>query len=58
VYGLLTNKAGKPVAMDVYPGNTGDPSTVPDQMEKLRKRFCLGRVLLVGDQGNAHSNTD
>jgi len=51
VYGLLTDGEGRPVAVDVYPGNTGDPSTVPDQVEKLRTRFGLGRVVLVGDRG-------
>jgi len=51
VYGLLTDEAGRAVAVEVYPGNTGDPSTVPDQVEKLRKRFGLCRVVLVGDRG-------
>ena len=51
VYGLLTDSAGRPVAVQVYPGNTGDPSTVPDQVEKLRERFGLERVVLVGDRG-------
>jgi transposase len=51
VYGLLTDPVGRPVAVDVYAGNTGDPSTVPDQVEKLRTRFGLQRVVLVGDRG-------
>jgi transposase len=51
VYGLLTDARGRPVALDVYPGNTGDPATVPDQVEKLRGRFALNRVVLVGDRG-------
>ena len=51
VYGLLADGMGRPLAIDVYPGNTGDPSTVPDQVEKLRKRFGLKRVVLVGDRG-------
>ena len=51
VYGLLTDAEGRPVAVDVYPGNTGDPTTVPDQVEKLRQRFGLSRVVLVGDRG-------
>jgi transposase len=51
VYGLLADGKGRPVAIDVYPGNTGDPSTVPDQVEKLRMRFGLERVVLVGDRG-------
>lgn len=51
VYGLLTDSGGCPVAVDVYPGNTGDPTTVPDQVKKLRDRFGLSRVVLVGDRG-------
>jgi len=51
VYGLLTDGEGRPVAVEVYPGNTGDPTTVPDQVTKLRKRFGLSRVVLVGDRG-------
>ena len=51
VYGVLTNAEGAPVAVDAYPGNTGDPRTVADQIEKLQGRFGLQRVLLVGDRG-------
>jgi transposase len=51
VYGLLTDGEGRPVAIDVYAGNTGDPTTVPDQVDKLRQRFGLDRVVLVGDRG-------
>jgi len=51
VYGVLTDAEGRPVAVDVYPGNTGDPTTVPDQVTKLRERFGLQRVILVGDRG-------
>ena len=51
VYGTLTDADGRPVAVHVYPGNTGDPTTVPDQVETLTKRFGLSRVVLVGDRG-------
>jgi transposase len=51
VYGVMTDRDGRPVAVQVYPGNTGDPTTVPDQVEKLRARFDLSRVVLVGDRG-------
>ena len=51
VYGVLTDAAGRPVAIEVYPGNTGDPTTVPEQVEKLRGRFGLSRVVLVGARG-------
>jgi transposase len=50
-YGLLTDDNGRPVAVSVYPGNTGDPTTVPEQIETLRKRFGVGRFVLVGDRG-------
>jgi transposase len=51
VYGVLTDAEGRPIATQVYPGNTGDPTTVGDQVEKLRDRFGLSRVVLVGDRG-------
>lgn len=51
VWGLLADHAGRPVAVQTYEGNTGDPSTVADQVEKLRDRFGLTRVVLVGDRG-------
>src|SRR5512140_3482443 len=51
VSGALTDADGRPVAVTVYPGNTGDPKTVPDQVETLTKRFGLSRVVLVGDRG-------
>ena len=51
VYGVMTNGEGCPVAVSVYAGNTGDPTTVADQIEKLRTRFGLSRVVLVGDRG-------
>jgi len=51
VYGVMTDGEGRPVAVEVYPGNTGDPTTVGDQVEKLRQRFGLARVVLVGDRG-------
>jgi transposase len=51
VYGLLTDPEGRPIAVEVYPGNTGDPTTVVEQVNKLRERFQLSRVVLVGDRG-------
>jgi len=51
VYGVLTDADGRPVAVQVYPGDTGDPATVPDQVTKLSKQFGLARVVLVGDRG-------
>jgi len=51
VYGLMTDSVGRPIAVEVYAGNTGDPTTVVDQVNKLRERFQLSRVVLVGDRG-------
>jgi transposase len=51
VYGVMTDGEGRPIAVEVYPGNTGDPTTVADQVEKLREHFQLSRVVLVGDRG-------
>ena len=51
VYGVMTNGEGCPVAVEVYAGNTGDPTTVADQIEKLRERFGLMHVVLAGDRG-------
>src|SRR3982750_2718107 len=51
VYGALTDADGRPVAVQVYPGNTADPKTVPDQVETLTRRFGLSRGVVVGDRG-------
>jgi len=51
VYGVLTDAQGRPVAADVYAGGTSDSTTVPDQVNKLRERFGICRVVLVGDRG-------
>lgn len=51
VIGLLCNREGCPVAIEVFPGNTADPATVAPQVQKLRERFGLERVVLVGDRG-------
>jgi transposase len=51
VFGLLCDRHGCPVAVEVFDGNTGDPTTVSKQIEKLRKRFGIVRVVLVGDRG-------
>jgi hypothetical protein len=51
VYGLLTSPEGIPVAVEVFKGNTGDPATVASQADKVKDRFGLTRVVLVGDRG-------
>ena len=51
VYGLLCNEQGCPIAVEVFDGNTADPMTLAAQITKLRTRFNLSRVVLVGDRG-------
>jgi Transposase DDE domain len=51
VYGLLCAAAGCPVAIEVFEGDTGDPRTLAAQIDKVKKRFALERVALVGDRG-------
>jgi hypothetical protein len=51
VFGLLTNAAGCPVAVEVFDGNTGDPKTVTAALTKVRQRFGLEQLILVGDRG-------
>ncbi|HEV8444734.1 MAG TPA: IS1634 family transposase [Steroidobacteraceae bacterium] len=51
VYGLLCAPDGCPVAIEVFDGNTADPKTLAVQIDKLKKRFHLDHVVLVGDRG-------
>ena len=51
VYGLLCAADGCPVAVEVFQGNTADPMTLSAQIDKLKARFGLSRVVLVGDRG-------
>jgi DDE family transposase len=51
VYGLLCAADGCPVAIEVFEGNTADPATLATQVDKLKQRFGLSRVVLVGDRG-------
>jgi transposase len=55
VIGLMTNGDGCPVAVEVFEGNTADPATVAKQVEKLRTRFGLEQMILVGDRGTLTS---
>ncbi|MDA0803993.1 MAG: IS1634 family transposase [Planctomycetota bacterium] len=50
-YGLLTDPRGCPVAVSVFAGNTGDPTTVMPQVETLQKTFAIEQLVLVGDRG-------
>lgn len=51
VYGLLCTREGLPIAVEVFDGNTGDPSTLLAQIEKVKDRFGISRMVLVGDRG-------
>jgi hypothetical protein len=51
VYGLLCAADGCPVAVEVFDGNTGDPKTLAVQIAKLKVRFGLAHIVLVGDRG-------
>ncbi len=51
VFGLLCSPEGCPIAVEVFEGSTSDPRTVASQVQKLRTRFGLARVVLVGDRG-------
>jgi transposase len=51
IFGLLCASDGCPVAVEVFEGNTGDPSTLAAQVAKLKHRFHLDHVVLVGDRG-------
>jgi hypothetical protein len=50
-YGLLTDAKGRPVAVEVFAGNTGDPATVGAAVAKVGDRFGIDHVVLVGDRG-------
>jgi len=51
VFGLLCDNEGRPIAVEVFEGNTSDPMTVASQVSKVKERFGLERLVLVGDRG-------
>jgi len=51
VFGLLCDVQGRPVAVEVFEGNVADPATLASQVRKIRQRFGIQRVVLVGDRG-------
>ena len=55
VIGLLTDKEGYPLSVEVFKGNTGDTKTVSSQLEKLKDNFGVERVIFVGDKGMVKS---
>ncbi len=59
-WGLVCSPEGRPVAVQVHPGNTADPSTVPGVIDTIKERFGIERVILVGDRAmitDAHAQT-
>jgi transposase len=51
VFGLICNAKGCPVGAEVFPGNTADSETMPEQIRKVQKQFGIKRVIWVGDRG-------
>src|SRR5215471_3817474 len=51
VFGVICAKDGCPISVEVFAGNTGDPSTLKSQIDKLKSRFGLQRIAIVGDRG-------
>jgi transposase len=51
VYGLLCDSVGRPIAIEVFPGNTADPPTFTQIVARVRKRFGINRIVFVGDRG-------
>ncbi len=59
-WGLVCSPDGRPVSVQVHPGNTADPTTVPDVIDTVKERFGIERVILVGDRAmitDAHATT-
>jgi hypothetical protein len=59
-WGLVCSPAGRPVSVQVHPGNTADPTTVPGVLDIVKERFGIERVILVGDRAmitDAHAKT-
>lgn len=51
VYGLLCDREGRPISVEVFPGNTADPRAFTDLVQRVRRRFGIERVVYVGDRG-------
>ncbi|HKZ41220.1 MAG TPA: IS1634 family transposase, partial [Candidatus Hodarchaeales archaeon] len=56
VIGLMTDREGRPLAVEVFKGNTGDPKTFHSQVEKLSQRFGVKQVVMIGDRGMIKSS--
>src|SRR5439155_1536435 len=51
IYGLLCDRAGRPIAVEVFEGSLHDDKTLPSQVEKLTARFRLSEIVVVADRG-------
>jgi Transposase DDE domain len=51
VYGLLCTREGLPIAIEVFDGNAADPTTLKAQIDKLKGRFAITRIVMIGDRG-------
>ena len=51
VYGLLCDPEGRPIAVEVFPGNTADPKAFTSIVQRVRKRFGIEHIVFVGDRG-------
>jgi transposase len=51
VFGLMCTAQGCPVAIEVFEGNVGDPSTLANQIENVKQRFGIAHIVLIGDRG-------
>jgi transposase len=57
VFGLICDAEGCPIAIEVFEGNTADPTTLTNQIAKLKERFGIAKIILVGDRGIISSST-
>jgi hypothetical protein len=57
VFGLICDAEGCPIAIEVFEGNTADPTTLTNQIAKLKERFGIAKIIWVGDRGIISSTT-
>ncbi|MGL5065876.1 MAG: IS1634 family transposase [Microcoleus sp.] len=57
VFGLMCDRSGCPIAIEVFEGNTADPTTLANQITKLKERFGIAKIIWVGDRGIISSTT-
>lgn len=57
VFGLMCDASGCPIAIEIFEGNTADPTTLTNQITKLKERFGIAKIIWVGDRGIISSTT-